>query len=140
MDMTMTVASYMTPFPHHIGPDHSMAAAQRLMRRHQIRHLPVLDDESKLVGVVSQRDLYFLESLTDVAPESILVSEAMQEEVLSLAPDIPMSSAARTMAEARAGSVVVMKEGKVVGIFTTIDALRALTELTEIGDEILASQ
>ena len=135
---SMKIASYMTSFPHHVGPKHSMAAAHRLMRRHKIRHLPVLD-EGKLVGVVSQRDLYFLESLTDVASDAILVAEAMQEDVLAVAPTEQMSSVARRMAKMRIGSVVVMEGEKVVGIFTTIDALVALVDLTELGDEILTS-
>ena len=54
-----------------------MAAAHRLMRRHKIRHLPILQ-EGKLVGVLSQRDLYFLETLKDVNPEEVNVSEAMR--------------------------------------------------------------
>jgi len=116
-----------------------MAAAQRLMRRHTIRHLPVLNAAGNLLGVVSQRDLYFIESLTDVSPESIPVSEAMQDDVLAVAPHDLLSSVARTMAETRIGCVVVMKDAEVVGIFTTIDALRALTEVTELEDEILAS-
>lgn len=134
----MTVASYMTPFPHHVGPRHSMAAAHRLMRRHKIRHLPVLDGP-KLVGVVSQRDLYFLESLTDVSSAAILVSEAMQEDVLAVAPSESMSEVARMMVSTRVGSVVVMDGSRVVGIFTTIDALTALVDLTELEAEILAS-
>lgn len=102
-----------------------MEAARRLMRRHQIRHLPIVED-GVLRGVVSQRDLFFLESLDETKPEDILVSEAMTDEVLAVAPDTPVSSVARKMAEKRAGSAIVLDDGKVVGIFTTMDALRIL--------------
>lgn len=135
---SMTVAEYMSPHPHSVGPDHSMAAAHRLMQRHQIRHLPILD-EGKLVGMVSQRDLYFLESLPDVLPEQVKVSEAMRDNVMAVAPTTPVSSVAKTMVEGRLGSVIVMDADKVTGIFTTIDALRALMEITEVSDEILSS-
>jgi acetoin utilization protein AcuB len=135
---SMTVADYMTHYPHFVGPEHSMAAAHRLMRRHKIRHLPVMK-ESKLVGLVSQRDLYFLESLKDVIPEVVKVAEAMSEEVLAVEPTTPVAQVARQMIDARIGSVIVMKDNRVTGIFTTIDALRALMELTEVSDEILES-
>ena len=120
-----TIAAHMTPSPHSLEPGHSMEAAQRLMRRHRIRHLPVVED-GVLRGVVSQRDLYFLESLDSAKPGDITVAEAMTEDVLSVAPDAPVARVARMMAEQRAGSAIVLDEGKVVGIFTTMDALRIL--------------
>jgi acetoin utilization protein AcuB len=134
----MTVADYMSHYPHFVGPEHSMAAAHRLMRRHKIRHLPILQ-EGKLVGVVSQRDLYFLETLRDVIPEEVKVAEAMRGEVLAVKPTTPVAEVARKMVEERIGSVIVMEDTRVTGIFTTIDALRALMEITEVSDEILAS-
>ncbi len=134
----ITVQSYMSSFPHAVGPEHSMSAAHRLMRRHDIRHLPVLD-EGKLVGVVSQRDLYFLESLDDVSPESVNVAEAMHDDAIAVAPTASLAEATKTMIETKAGSLIVMEGEKVTGIFTTIDALRALAELTDLSDEILAS-
>lgn len=134
----MTVADYMSHYPHFVGPEHSMAAAHRLMRRHDIRHLPILQ-QGKLVGVVSQRDLYFLETLKDVIPEEVCVSEAMREEVLTVEPTTSVAQVARKMVEAKIGSAIVMEDSRVIGIFTTIDALRALMEITEVSDEILAS-
>ena len=91
------------------------------------------------MGLVSQRDLYFLESLKDVIPEVVKVAEAMSEEVLAVEPTTPVAQVARQMIDARIGSVIVMKDNRVTGIFTTIDALRALMELTEVSDEILES-
>ena len=133
------VSDYMTRSLHSLGPDHSLIAAHRLMQRHNIRHLPVLDD-GKLLGIVSQRDLYFLESLTDARADEMVVSEAMAMDVTVVSPDAPVSEVARTMVTNRLGSVVIIDDdGKVAGIFTTIDALRALMEITEVGDEILNS-
>ena len=134
----MPVADYMTQYPHFVGPEHSMAAAHRLMRRHKIRHLPIVKD-GHLVGVVSQRDLYFLETLKDVNPEEVCVSEAMQKDVLAVKPSTPVAQVARTMVEETIGSVIIMDDNRVTGIFTTIDALRVLMELTEVGEEVLAS-
>jgi acetoin utilization protein AcuB len=97
------------------------------MRRHKIRHLPILKD-GELKGVVSQRDLYFLESLDDADPDEVTVDEAMTEDVIAVAPDTPVADVARQMAKQRVGSVIIMDAGKVAGIFTTMDALQVLAE------------
>ena len=125
--LAATVADYMSHSLHSLEPAHSMAAARRLMRRHKIRHLPILE-KGDLKGVVSQRDLYFVESLDDTDPADITVGEAMTEDVLAVAPGTPVAEVARQMAKERAGSVIVIEDGKAIGIFTTMDALRVLAE------------
>lgn len=121
------IAEYMSHSLHSLEPGHSMEAARRLMRRHKIRHLPILEN-GVLKGVVSQRDIYFLESLDDANPETVTVAEAMTEDVLSVAPDTPVADVARQMAKERVGSAIVIDGGKVAGIFTTMDALQVLAE------------
>ncbi|MFZ5469517.1 MAG: CBS domain-containing protein [Myxococcota bacterium] len=117
----------MTRSPHSIGVDRSMEDAHRLMREHRIRHLPVLEGGS-LVGLVSERDLHLMETLKDVDPRSVTVEEAMSQDVFTVRPDSSLAQVADTMAKKKLGSAVVMDEAKVVGVFTTIDALRALAE------------
>ena len=134
----MTVANLMSASPHTLGREHSMAAAHRLMRRHGIRHLPIVE-EGKLLGMVSQRDLYFFESLTDVDSAAIQVSEAMEGGVFTVSPRAPVSEVVQVMVDNRVGSVVVVDNEKVVGIFTTIDALSVLFDLTSLEGEILSS-
>ena len=134
----MIVDDYMSHPVHSIGPGHSIAAAHRLMRRHNIRHLPVLV-EGNMVGVLSQRDLYFLEALDDIDQERVSVSEAMEENVLSVERATPLSEVARTMIGSRVGCLIVMEDDKVCGIITTIDALMALWEMTDTWQDIQAS-
>ena len=62
------VYSYMTPSPLTIGRDQTLATAHDLMRKHDIRHLPVLDG-GVLVGIVTDRDLHLVESLAGTDPE-----------------------------------------------------------------------
>ncbi len=100
------------------------------MRRHKIRHLPILEN-GELKGVVSQRDLYFVESLDDADPKEITVGEAMTEDVLAVAPTLSVTEVARRMAEQRVGSAVVIENGKVAGIFTTMDALQVLADCVQ---------
>ncbi len=120
----------MTEAPHSIGADQTLETAHEMMRAHRIRHLPVLR-AGKLVGLVSQRDLYLVETLQDVDPRTVRVDEAMSQNAHCVAPTAPLARVAATMAEKKYGAVVVMEGGDVVGVFTTIDAMRALVTVLE---------
>jgi acetoin utilization protein AcuB len=122
------VERYMSAAPVTIAPERTLAAAHRLMREHGIRHLPVVDG-GRLVGLLSQRDLYLLETLASVDPAAETVGEAMSAEPYAVGPDAPLERVAATMAKRRIGSAVVLEHGAVVGLFTTTDALLALTAL-----------
>jgi acetoin utilization protein AcuB len=119
------VRSFMTAGPVVIASQRTLADAHQLMREHGVRHLPVVDD-GRLAGVVSQRDLYLLETVRRVDAASERVSEAMSPDPYTTSPDAPLDEVAREMAEHRYGSAVVVEGGVVVGMFTTTDALRAL--------------
>lgn len=124
------VQKYMTTTPMTIGKDQTLAAAHKLMREHSIRHLPVLEG-GVLVGMISDRDLHLIESLRDVDPEKVSVEDAMTAEPYTVTPDTGLDDVVGTMAEHKYGSAVVEYNGKVVGIFTAIDALRAFAELMQ---------
>lgn len=126
--MTETVMRYMTSTVHTIGSKQPLADAHRKMNAHAIRHLPVLE-AGKLVGILSQRDLHLIETLRDVDPDEVQVEEAMTQEVYKAAPEALLEEVARTMAEHHYGSVVVARGEEILGIFTTVDALRALSSV-----------
>ncbi len=119
---------FMTTSPHSIGKDQTLDRAHAMMRTHQIRHLPVLEG-GKLIGIVTERDLHLVETLRDVDPTKVTVEEAMSSHVYAVAPDTGLDVVVETLAEHKYGSAVVIQNGKVVGIFTTNDACRALAEL-----------
>lgn len=121
----LSVSDVMTPQPVTIGRGQSLAVAHQMMRDHRCRHLPVLE-HNELVGVLSQRDLYFLESLGTFDLEADKVDDAMTHESYAVSPDAPLEEVARTMAEQRYGCAVVMERDRVIGIFTATDALRVL--------------
>lgn len=122
---TTSVGELMTRSPHTIGSDQKLAIAHKLMREHGLRHLPVLR-AGRLVGVLTQRDLYFLETIAGVDITIDTVTDAMSAEVYTVAPDVSLREVARTMAEHKYGCAVVLEHGTVVGIFTATDALRHL--------------
>src|SRR5512140_1734676 len=121
---------YMTTSPYSIGQEQKLSQAHKLMRTHNIRHLPVLHG-GKLAGVLSDRDLHLIESLRDVDPEKVLVEEAMRPTVYAVAPTASLDEVVREMAHHKYGCAVVVDNGKVVGVFTTVDAMRVFVELLE---------
>jgi acetoin utilization protein AcuB len=124
----LTIAERMTRTPHLIGAEQSMTAAHELMRSNGIRHLPVLHG-GKLVGLVSQHDLHLIESLRDVDPDEVRVEEAMTQDVYTVTPRTPLKEVVSEMAERKLGSAVVVEGSKIVGVFTTVDALDTLAGL-----------
>ncbi len=124
-----TVARFMTASPVVIEQERTLAEAHDLMRRHGIRHLPVLH-RGRLVGVLSQRDLYLLETLRGVDISTERVGEAMTADPFTTSREAPLDEVAAEMAEHKYGCTVVLEDdGGVVGVFTTVDALRALATI-----------
>jgi acetoin utilization protein AcuB len=121
---------YMTTSPYSIGQEQRLSQAHRLMREHNIRHLPVLHG-GLLVGVLSDRDLHLIETLRDVDPEKVLIEEAMSPTVYTVSPKAMLDEVVREMAHHKYGCAVVIDNGKVVGVFTTIDAMRVFADLLE---------
>jgi acetoin utilization protein AcuB len=124
------IRKYMTSAPHTIGHDQTLAFTQSMMRELHIRHLPVLDG-GRLVGVLTERDVALIETLKDVDPKTVRVSDAMSQQVYTVSPDAPLDEVAAEMAEHKYGSAVVMDNGHVVGVFTTVDGMAALSELLQ---------
>ena len=122
------VGDWMTPLPATIGSDQSISFASTRMHEIGVRHLPVMQRGS-LVGVISQRDIALIEGLPGVDPLSMTVAEGMTGELFTCSRSEDLEIVAREMAERRIGSVIVVENGKPAGIFTTVDALRALAEL-----------
>jgi acetoin utilization protein AcuB len=123
-----TIQKWMSTSPFTIERSEPLEAAHRIMRKESIRHLPVLEG-GKLVGIVSERDLHLIETLTDIDPTRVKIEDAMTSHPYFVAPEARIDEVVNEMAEHKYGSAIVMDNGKVVGIFTTIDALRAFTEL-----------
>lgn len=122
------VRKYMTTSPHSIGREQSLATAHKMMREGDYRHLPVLE-AGRLVGLVTLRDLHLIETLRDVDPEKVTVEDAMTTDVYAVSPDAPLDEVAAEMAERKYGCTIVMQNAHVVGVFTTVDACKALHDL-----------
>jgi CBS domain-containing protein len=119
------IQDVMTQQPLTIGRGEPLATAHEMMRANNCRHLPVLE-HGELVGVLTQRDLYLLETIAGVDLTKDHVDDAMSTEAYAVPPDAPLDEVAGHMATQKYGCAVVIERGRVIGIFTTTDALRVL--------------
>jgi acetoin utilization protein AcuB len=119
-----TIKNVMRAFPYSLQATDGLDEARRLMTTHGIRHLPVLDGE-KLVGLVTAHDL---ERAGSRRAKSALLGELATVPVYTVDLDEPLDNVALHMAANRLGSALVVRHGKVVGIFTTTDALQVLAQ------------
>jgi acetoin utilization protein AcuB len=121
----LTMKDVMTEQPITIGRTQSLAVAHEMMRENRCRHLPVLE-HGDLVGVVTQRDLYFLETIAGVDLAKDKVDDAMSVDCYAVGPDAHLEHVAAEMSKHKYGCAVVIERDRVIGIFTATDALRVL--------------
>jgi CBS domain-containing protein len=122
-----------------IGPDRLAAEAQSLMIENKVRHLPVVGDGKRLLGLVTRERLKVpptdLGSLNVWEISRFLshlkVSDVMikRNDLFLTNPDTTLEDAARIMCEHRIGSLLVVEDDIVVGIITEVDMLAELSSL-----------
>lgn len=109
----------------------SIGLARRMMAKHRVNQLPVLDD-GKLAGIVTDRDIrdaYPTSMVIDRTKEidrfaeSYTVEEVMTYNVLTVKPATPLLTAVKLLRRHRIGSLPVVEKGKLVGIITRSDIL-----------------
>ena len=123
-----TIQKFMTTSPHTIGIDQTLSQAKNVMHELSIRHLPVLSGGA-LVGIISEHDINFMLSFKGVDLMHEKVSEAMTTDPVKVDAHSLLDGVCREMAEKKIGSVLVQDNNKLVGIFTWVDALKAMDEL-----------
>jgi acetoin utilization protein AcuB len=120
------VSDFMTPCPVTVEIGLLLVDALDRMYADNIRHLPVVDGNGKLVGLLSTRDIAAVAAMRSIDPKKATVETAMATVPFTCSDDTPLLPVVERMEARRLGSVVVTNEDKPVGIFTTTDALRAL--------------
>lgn len=127
----------MTKNPATLKPENGIKEAIRIMERGHFRHLPVVDEKGKLLGMLSDRDIRLIRpSLAFVSTEdamvqlwSIAVQQAAVFDPITVRADASLREAAQTMLRWQVGGLpVVDGRGALVGIITYTDLLRELAE------------
>ena len=120
-----------------LGWNDQLTIADELMRMERIRHLPVLDENGALVGIVSQRDLFrgalartlgYGEHAQETLIAHLVVKDVMTNNPTTIAPDASASAAARIMLDQKIGCLPVVKGDTLVGIITESDFLARIAD------------
>lgn len=130
----MHIAEIMTPDPVTVVPDRPLDDAIRLFEESGFRHLPVVEDGA-LIGMVSDRDLalatgWVLEDYrkTEDSQGPHSVREIMRAPVISLTSSDSPEDAARRIVTDRIGALPILADGRLVGIVTESNLLRAFRD------------
>ena len=135
----MLVKEYMTRHPLMVEPDMPIMDAQRYMTQNNIRHLPVVGDGKRLLGLIT-RERFLVDPNTlaslDIweiarALAGVTVKDVMikARDVVTVDPDLTIEEAAYRMVDKKVGCLPVLEEGVVVGMITDVDLLAHLTEM-----------
>jgi CBS-domain-containing membrane protein len=119
-------------------PSMPILDARNLMLKERIRHLPVTDAEGRLLGIITDRDirLNLPSQATSLSVWEInhllaklTVGDVMTETVIAVGPDRPARDAAELMVDHQIGALPVEDAGRLVGIVTETDLLRAFIRM-----------
>lgn len=131
----MRVADRMSTPPVTIAPDISHHAALRLMQDNHLHHLPVVDREGHIAGIVAERDL--LLAIAHYVQNPVEVAEVMQRNVVTVAPETLLTEAAALMVRHTIGGLpVVDAEQQIVGVITETDIFKAFVAMLEEGKDL----
>ncbi len=122
----MKVKNWMKPDPVTIGRTMLIQRAAELMKKHSIRHLPVVDG-SRLEGFITQTDLrqYFFPSMV----EDIHVHDVMAVNPITIDVDSSIDKAARMIHDHKIGGLPVMEGDRLVGVITSSDIIAGFIEV-----------
>lgn len=133
------ISDLMTPVVQTLHVGDTLARAAQLMHHARIRHLPIVDAEERVVGLITHRRILSAwvshgdpdaERVGEVARE-VPVEMLMEKNVLTAPPDLPAAEAARLLERHKIGCLPVVERGKLVGIITETDFVRFAREFFE---------
>ena len=139
IDRSPQVADLMTKEVVTLYRNDEIALADDLMNLGRVRHIPVVDEDETLVGIITQRDLFrsaLLQSLgygknvSDPTLAGIRIKELMTTNVITTHSSTPLRDAAELMLHQKVGCLPVLDEGKLAGILTEADFVRAFVSGT----------
>jgi CBS domain-containing protein len=151
--MALTVRDIMDTDPVTIGPNDDVETVVRLLRRHELPGVPVVNEGGRCVGIVTEADLVIADDQGDLhiphyielfggvvfleplrRYESRLkkafaskVADLMTEDPTTIGPDASVQEAGRIIARSGHNRLPVTEHGRLVGVVTRVDVLEALT-------------
>jgi CBS domain-containing protein len=149
----MKARELMTRCVFSVRPEDSILQAGELMLQHDISGLPVVDSDGRVVGIVTERDfMRCAGACGDIRPRWLEVligrtrlgdgaaqrcerriSEVMTRNPVTATEDIPIEDVVRLMDTHRIKRVPIVRDGRLVGIISRIDLMRALVRSIRAG-------
>lgn len=142
----MYVQHYMTPSPVTIGPEQTVSEAIDILNKYRFRHIPVVDQNSVLLGMLSDRDLRSARPSTvarskerqnvETQVSNTPVSQLMSEDCLSLNKLSTLDRALLQLQSENVGALPVVNEAQqVIGILSVMDLLKAYRFMFGLGEK-----
>lgn len=137
------VSDMMTPNPHTLLRSNSIDDARKMMNEHDIHHLPIVDEEGIMLGLVTQKDLLSAQESSLERQDRNLdshhlaqLSELMHKNVMTVSPHGGLKEAAKFMQKHKIGCLPILDSGKLVGIITDTDFVGIAINLLELQEEV----
>ena len=133
----LVVADIMSRDVFTLDRNDKLSVADDVMKQRRIRHIPVLDRDGELCGIITQRDLFrgiLLRSLgfgsraEEKMLDSLSVKDAMHEDVITTSPDTPLAGAADLMLSSKVGCLPVVDGQRLVGLISEADFVKQFAE------------
>lgn len=132
IDNYKTVEQFMTTDLFTVHPEDVVDLAANLMHWRHVRHVPVEDDEGRLVGILSYRDLLRLVARGEIKHGQKLITRGvMKTRLITIVPETPTLDALRLMRENDIGCLPVLRGERLVGLITAYDFLTVSAKLLE---------
>ena len=138
----LSVREFMTPDPKTLSRYNSLADARSAMSRNHCRHIPIVDEQGKLVGLVSQRDILRrgIPSQDQAEPEELaeiesgtLLADLMTTELTTVSEDMSIADAAHIAHRRKHGCLpVIDADQKLTGIITDHDFVAIVVQLLDM--------
>jgi acetoin utilization protein AcuB len=140
----MLVYERMSRHPITVKPTTPVDAALKRMREEKVRRFPVVNEDGKLVGIVSDKDLLYAAPSPATSLSiyelhylysRITIEQVMTRDVITVEENDPLEEAARVMVDNKIGGLPVMRDGKLVGIITETDIFKTFMEMLGARDQ-----
>ena len=136
----ITVEDLMTTELETLNINDSMGRARELMAERHIRHIPIIDDDGRFVGLLTQRDvlantislLAGIDSKEQHSIEhNIPVEQIMTRDIATVGDDLSLKHAAGYLIDHKYGCLPVLKEGVLIGIVTETDFMKMVIHMLD---------
>lgn len=136
----MKCKDVMTPNPSYCSPEDISVKPAKIMRDEDVGIVPVCEQDKKLVGVVTDRDICLTVVAEERNPREVKVSDCMSEDLVTCKPEEDIRKAADLMKEYQVRRIpVVDNQGRILGMIAQADIALKVgkpEEITETVQEI----